>query len=66
MLSKTATDVLSECDYERVRTQLHHALHGDGNPSRGARVWQAGRLLFNPCAADQEWADAYHDHHASV
>ncbi|MCO5398143.1 hypothetical protein [Ralstonia soli] len=45
MLSQTATDVLSECDYERVRVQLHHALHGDGNPPRGERLWLAGRHI---------------------
>ncbi len=28
MLSQTATDVLSECDYECVRAQLHQALRG--------------------------------------
>lgn len=45
MLSQTATDVLSECDYERVRAQLHQALHGDGNPPQGARLWLAGRHI---------------------
>lgn len=43
MLSQTATDVLSECDYERVRVQLHHALRGDGNPPQVERFWLAGR-----------------------
>lgn len=43
MLSQTATDVLIECDYERVRTQLHQALRGDGNPPQGERIWLAGR-----------------------
>ena len=43
MLSQTATDVLSECDYERVRTQLHQALRGDGNPPQGEHLWLAGR-----------------------
>ncbi|CAJ0770641.1 hypothetical protein [Ralstonia chuxiongensis] len=43
MLSQTATDVLSECDYERVRAQLHQALRGDGNPPQLERFWLAGR-----------------------
>lgn len=43
MLSQTATDVLSECDYERVRAQLHQALRGDGNPPQVERFWLAGR-----------------------
>ncbi|CAJ0784191.1 hypothetical protein LMG19083_01139 [Ralstonia psammae] len=43
MLSQTATDVLNECDYERVRAQLHQALRGDGNPPQGERFWLAGR-----------------------
>lgn len=57
MLSKTATDVLSEGEYERVRMQLHHALRGDGNPPQGARVWQAGWHLLKT-----ERTDARHDH----
>ncbi|CAJ0743376.1 hypothetical protein R16034_03618 [Ralstonia edaphis] len=43
MLSQTATDVLNECDYERVRAQLHQALRGDGSPSQDERFWLAGR-----------------------
>jgi len=43
MLSQTATDVLSECEYERVRAQLHQALRGDGNPPQVERFWLAGR-----------------------
>jgi len=44
MLSQTATDVLSECDYECVRAQLHHqALRGDGNPPQVECFWLAGR-----------------------
>lgn len=65
MLSKTATDVLSECEYECVRTRLHQALRGNGNPLQGLRVWQAGRRLFNPCAAGKERADAHDDHRVS-
>ena len=45
MLSQTATDVLSECDYERVRAQLHQALRGDGNPPQVERFWLAGRYV---------------------
>ncbi|PLT18692.1 hypothetical protein CXP34_01405 [Ralstonia mannitolilytica] len=43
MLSQTAPDVLTECEYERVRAELHRALHGSGNPSQGERSWLAGR-----------------------
>ncbi|ANH71525.1 hypothetical protein K6V72_21145 [Ralstonia insidiosa] len=45
MLSKTATDVLSECEYEHLRMQLHQALRGNGNLPQDARVWLAGRRL---------------------
>lgn len=65
MLSKTTTDVLSECEYERVRMQLHQALRGNGNPTQGTRIWQAGRRLFDSRAARKEQGDVQHDHHAS-
>lgn len=66
MLSKTATDVLSECEYERVRMQLHQALRGDGNLPQGARIWRAGRHLSNPPGAEIDRSDARHGHHASI
>ncbi|CAJ0818686.1 hypothetical protein LMG18101_03698 [Ralstonia flaminis] len=46
MLSKTATDVLNECEYEHLRMQLHQALRGNGNLPQDAQVWLAGRRLF--------------------
>ncbi|GCB02930.1 hypothetical protein [Ralstonia sp. SET104] len=45
MLSQAAADVSSECDYERVCTQLHQALHGDGITLQGERLWLAGQHL---------------------
>ncbi|KHK58773.1 hypothetical protein PI87_03340 [Ralstonia sp. A12] len=58
MLSKTATDVLSECEYEHVRMQLHQALRGNGNLPQDARVWLAGRRLSAPRGEGIVWVDA--------
>lgn len=65
MLSKTATDVLSECEYERIRRQLHHALRGDGNPPQGVRVGLAGRCVSMLRGTSRDQGDARRNHHAS-
>jgi len=66
MLSKTASDVLSEGEYDRVRMQLHQALHGNGNSSRGVHVWLAGRRISISMLRDtgRSQSDARRIHHA--
>ncbi|WP_173391100.1 hypothetical protein [Ralstonia solanacearum] len=49
MLSKTATDVLSEGEYDSMRMRLHHALRGDGNPPGDARALRAGWRFLESC-----------------
>ncbi|WP_296224816.1 hypothetical protein [Ralstonia sp. UBA689] len=66
MLSKTATDALGECDYERIRTQLYQALRGDGSPLQDARVWQAGRHLPIPGGEGTDSVGARSGHHATA
>nr|CUV13985.1 conserved protein of unknown function [Ralstonia solanacearum] len=51
MVSKTATDVLSEGEYDSMRMRLHHALRGDGNPPGDAWVLRAGWCFLASCDA---------------
>ena len=66
MLSQIATDVLTECDYECIRAQLHHALRGNGNPPQFKGFWLAGRHVSMWRDGSGDDSNAQHHRHAAA